>query len=571
MKNLVFVFALLMTMACCTTETGREMDALLDRADSMNRAYVPMTDGIDSLLLEATRYYDRHGDANQQMRAHYLLGCAYRDMGESPAALQSYQDAIDRADTLSSDCDYRRLMSVYGQMAELFHAQNLPHDELAQRKKIGDYALLIGDTLSYIRNLELYVKPYFLMGDTAAMQSSLQQAQHLYSLYGYHHEAAAIYPSIIAIYIGQDSIGRAKELMNIFECRSGLFDSVGNIGHGREGYYEQKGLYYLKTHQFDSAEVYFHRLLRVSDHSKNAEAYKGLLAVYKEKENVDSVKKYVRLFEDALYKERADLRTHTVHQMSSLYNYHRHLEKANAESRKAARIKSYLILSAFLIAVVILVAIIVFLHLTHKKKLKEKEAEALRRDYANAINKKEQTVKELELLKSNHDQLLKSEEAAKSALATVKAQNDQLITDKEKEIAELNNQIQELARRVLPAKKLVGDDPQLSLLIDDFHRKASRKKNTAMPSKSDWGRLVHLFAQSQPVAYASIGRENVLSTQELRACILLLLDFTNSEVISLLDISDQRMTNIRASINYKLYKDTGASSLNKNLKGITIV
>ena len=216
-------------------------------------------------------------------------------------------------------------------------------------------------------------------------------------------------------------------------------------------------------------------------------------------------------------------------------------------------------------------AIIVFLHLTNKKKLKEKEAEALRRDYANAIEKKEQIVKELELLKSNHDQLMESEEAAKSTLAIVKAQNAQMITDKEKEIVELNKQIKEYAKRVLPARTLVGDDPQLPLLIDDFHRKASRKKNTAMPSRNDWGRLVHLFAQSQPVAYASIGRENVLSTQELRACILLLLDFTSGEVISLLDISDQRMTNIRASINYKLFKDTGASSLKRNLKEITIV
>ena len=154
MKNLVFVFALLLALVYCTTEADRDrMRALLDRADNMNRAYIPMTDGIDSLLLEATRYYDRHGTANQQVRAHYLLGCAYRDMGEAPAALQSYQDAIDRADTLSDDCDYPRLMSVYGQMAELFHAQNLPHDELAQRKKIGDYALLVDDTLSYIRNL----------------------------------------------------------------------------------------------------------------------------------------------------------------------------------------------------------------------------------------------------------------------------------------------------------------------------------------------------------------------------------------------------------------------------------
>ena len=88
MKNLVIVFALLLTLVCCTSEADRErMRALLDRADSMNSAYIPLTDGMDSLLLDATRFYDRHGDADQQMRAHYLLGCAYRDMGEAPAAL----------------------------------------------------------------------------------------------------------------------------------------------------------------------------------------------------------------------------------------------------------------------------------------------------------------------------------------------------------------------------------------------------------------------------------------------------------------------------------------------------
>ena len=40
------------------------MSSLLDRADSLNRNYVPMTDGIDSLLLEAVEYYDRHGTPN---------------------------------------------------------------------------------------------------------------------------------------------------------------------------------------------------------------------------------------------------------------------------------------------------------------------------------------------------------------------------------------------------------------------------------------------------------------------------------------------------------------------------
>lgn len=83
MKQLLTIIVLLLALSACNVGRNGEMSALLDRADSMNRAYIPMTDGIDSLLLEATKYYDRHGTPNQQIRAHYLLGCAYRDMGEA--------------------------------------------------------------------------------------------------------------------------------------------------------------------------------------------------------------------------------------------------------------------------------------------------------------------------------------------------------------------------------------------------------------------------------------------------------------------------------------------------------
>ncbi|MBR1395296.1 MAG: hypothetical protein IJ559_06535 [Prevotella sp.] len=96
------------------------MSALLERADSLNRNYVPLTDGIDSLLLEASYYYDSHGNPNQQMRVHYLLGCAYRDLGDAPQALHYYQDTVDAADTVNFDCDNRLLSSIYGQSGNLF-------------------------------------------------------------------------------------------------------------------------------------------------------------------------------------------------------------------------------------------------------------------------------------------------------------------------------------------------------------------------------------------------------------------------------------------------------------------
>ena len=120
MKKLVLVFALLLTLVGCTTETRRaQMRHVLDRAQQQNLDYDSITD-VDSIALAAA-FFDRHGTPNEQMRAYYLLGCAYRDMGEAPAALDLYHEAADRADTASQDCDFAQLSRVYGQSAKIFY------------------------------------------------------------------------------------------------------------------------------------------------------------------------------------------------------------------------------------------------------------------------------------------------------------------------------------------------------------------------------------------------------------------------------------------------------------------
>ena len=126
------------------------MLAVLDEADSLNRNYIPFT--TDSVLKEATEWFDSHGSANERMRAHYLLGCAYRDMGEAPAALQSYHDAVDCADTTSTDCDYRLLSRVHGQMADLFYWQESSANALQECIMVDKYARLAKDTMMIIAN-----------------------------------------------------------------------------------------------------------------------------------------------------------------------------------------------------------------------------------------------------------------------------------------------------------------------------------------------------------------------------------------------------------------------------------
>ena len=128
---------LLMLLSACG-EDHEQMLRQLEELERMNRADSVMQN--DTLAEQLVQYFDRHGDANERMRAHYILGRTYADMGEAPAALNAYLDAADCADTTGIDCDYHTLSRVYGQMADVFYWQNLMDDYLNACDKSADYA-----------------------------------------------------------------------------------------------------------------------------------------------------------------------------------------------------------------------------------------------------------------------------------------------------------------------------------------------------------------------------------------------------------------------------------------------
>lgn len=91
---------------------------------------------------------------------------------------------------------------------------------------------------------------------------------------------------------------------------------------------------------------------------------------------------------------------------------------------------------------------------------------------------------------------------------------------------------------------------------------------TVVPEEGVWKKLIVQFAHLAPTAYTTIGMEEILSSQELRMCILLLSDFDNNEINLLMNISPQNATNIRAKANKKLFGEDTASSLKTNLTDI---
>lgn len=153
------------------------------KAKAQNKAFAPMPS--DSVFLDVVRYYDRCGYNNDRVLAHYLFGCIARDRNDAPQALERYMEAAAIADTTEADCDYATLLGIYGQMADIYYRQNLPKEEIWALSMAGEYSLKAGNVRNYIKCIELLVRPYYELDDTAGIFEATFHAHDLYFKNGF--------------------------------------------------------------------------------------------------------------------------------------------------------------------------------------------------------------------------------------------------------------------------------------------------------------------------------------------------------------------------------------------------
>ena len=153
---------------------GKEMERSKSQKISMryrllmakveNKLYLDMPS--DSAFQEVVDYYESKGTSNDKMTAHYLMGCIYRDQQEAPKAIISYREALEFADTLSHECDYLILLSIYGQMADVFRMQYLHQEAIKAFQKYSYYSFRANKTDEYIRGIAFMAAEYYEQGDT---------------------------------------------------------------------------------------------------------------------------------------------------------------------------------------------------------------------------------------------------------------------------------------------------------------------------------------------------------------------------------------------------------------------
>ena len=204
----------------CSGDKAQMLQQLV-QLEQQNRSGQPMLN--DSLAESLVSYFDRHGNANEQMRSRYILGRTYYCLGELPRALEMYSDASDCADTTSADCDFAKLSRVYAQSAAIYYDQVQPRTQLENLRKAERYARKGNDTLMAIECFAKQANAYQLLNEWDSVVYVTDMASEMFAKIKRKDRSMQILYSEISSLIKLGEYEKAKRVITLYEGCSGFF------------------------------------------------------------------------------------------------------------------------------------------------------------------------------------------------------------------------------------------------------------------------------------------------------------------------------------------------------------
>jgi DNA-binding CsgD family transcriptional regulator len=577
---ILYVLAALL-LASCTSGRHSEMLAQLEELERQNVADSLMTN--DSLALALAEYFDRHGTPNEQLRAHYILGRTYADMGEAPAAIEAYLDAAECADTTAQDCNYHKLSRVYSQMSDVYYRQNLMQDYLHCLALSVCYAWMAEDTLQALREYAFQAYAYNQLHQTDTALFIIEKACDQLLHHGWEQLAAGFSLLPVAILLDSGRIEKAKYYLHLYDTKSGHFDSHGNISKGREVYYFYKGRTLALDRQYDSAEHYFRKELQFGgDYYNQQLASRGLALLYKQLHQQDSATKYAFYSYDMMDSVYARMATKEVERTAALFRYNRYQQKALQEQENAARERAGRTRLGYLL--LFIVAVFAIAVMVWRKKRKE-SLEAMRATMSELgevqhdlqrLQTQQETYQELMKEKTETISRLESDLASMQEQETIVAEKEQMIKQKNLELADLQKKNEQLNLQIEEERASIC---QLQAEMDKHQRKGLVAANEAEISLAEsgvflllrknkplsfreWTTIRHVVSDKLPAfSQLLLSKKKMLNDVERMLCVLFRLHCTQKEICVLMGMKQSSVSKHASAIMMKLFNENGGSKM----------
>ena len=529
---------------------SQQMRYELVYAQAQNKAYVNFT--TDSIVLSLVDYYGRHGNANEQMMANYMAGCAYRDLEDALSALKYLNLAVDAVDENDEDCDLHTLMRVYSQMGGLYQRVAAFENERISDMYAERLAWQIGDTLSALR---------LMWAQACCLYDSRNQSQAIMILdsidmftrkNGMKEQTKILYPMRIDYHLDIKDVKGADSLLREYEYKMGIRpdspdEEIYDIAH-----FYRKGRYDLLIQSPNSAIQMFQRYLHLIEnrsfyngiqHSLREVCYQGLTEAYSLQHQPDSVIKYANLYcqwNDS--STRAKSSEHLL-RYQSLYNYTKIQDQALKAEQKASRLRVIIILLVVFATTIVIVAWSIYQKRLKKERQKQIETN---KGYQSLLHEIEKSAEELQLVKTDSERFLKEKESEIQSLQIALSMYQGNVQN----VEQWNNE-----RTILQCD-----------LVHHLHSLSAQGK---VATQDELDGLLAIAQNVFPKFYQTIIDDTKgLSNREIITCILIRFKFIPSEIAVLTNNSYQQITNLKSTINKKLFDKKGAKTLDSNLTSL---
>lgn len=566
-----------------TFSKAQQMRFQLLKAEVMNKTWVDFTS--DSIMTSVVAYYDKTGNPNERMLAHYLLGCIYRDLKETPQAIACYQDAIDCADTLSADCDFKTLSCIYSQMAYLFNQQLALTDAIESRYKSAHFSFLIGDTLNALYDLTQMTGDYMMQGKNDSAEAILMQAKTMYLEHGYKKEwAIAAIPLVHLYMLPPVRLDDTKAILDLYKTALDEPTAPGERPLSTRMYHQYRGRYYEALGHLDSAEYFFRKMYYPGMRYTHQDAmYHGLLDVFRKKGDVDSIVKYTLLYCQANDSSVATRDRELITQMHASYNYSRVQKEAFRQKARAAKAQNWMTFFIALAILLLLIAIWIVLFFRKRRLLKQQELERTRRELEEAKAAYQKEIDALNLLESAHQQVIeliqgelkssqddselyraKYEESQHRRMELQRTYEERVKMHQE-EIERMKSKIEDLQQKAGVTDSLAAarafQETDIVRRIQDL---AGKSRYELM--KAEWDSLMLEFGKSYPALLSDLHQVPTINEKGIYTCILVIIKLRESDIAHFLNVGDTAVSNYKSDINQSLFKDKSARTLFKNLE-----
>ncbi len=420
-----------------------------------------------------------------------------------------------------------------------------------------NYAWMDGDTLQALNESALKSLGYNQLNQfdklLSSYDSTFKQIQQKYGI-----ALAARYAILpVKALLERGQMKRVKDYLDIYEQKSGYFDSVHHVEKGREVFYYYKGCYYVNIKQYDSAEYYFRKeLYEGHDVENQCMASRGLVLIYNNISIPDSLAKYALYSYEMLDSIYSGMAMTEVERMAALHNYARHQEIANREHLRA-NYEKFQKDRLYVILLLLLVMVGIAWILIAKKRRKSAEI------YCRKVRELAQTshmLQELKTQKSIFEALAKEEITQRSLeLSAVQQQNEVLAQQIDKANTILTQLRKELMKR---HEDTILSNQEVDARLEEYpiyQRLQSKVNRCESLSSSEWQSIDKLVKTALPGFYNLItSRQSSLRKEGRRLCYLLRLHVGLKEAAALMDMSQSRISKLSRNILLHVFQENGS-------------